>query len=48
VSVGGLASLVPARIRSLKAENKSPKTIETYGEEARLFLAFLARQHMPT
>jgi site-specific recombinase XerD len=39
---------VPAWIRSLRAENKSPKTIETYGEGARLFLAFLARQHMPT
>jgi site-specific recombinase XerD len=43
-----LESLVPAWIRSLKAENKSPKTIETYSEAARLFLAFLAREHMPT
>lgn len=47
-SVGDLASLVPAWIRSLKAENKSRKTIETYGEAARLFVAFLAREHMPT
>jgi site-specific recombinase XerD len=39
---------VPAWIRSLKAENKSRKTIETYSEAARLFLAFLTRQHMPT
>jgi site-specific recombinase XerD len=47
-SVGDLASLVPAWVRSLRAENKSPKTIETYGEAARLFVGFLAQQHMPT
>ena len=47
-SVGDLASLVPAWIRSLRAENKSRKTIETYSEAARLFVAFLAREHMPS
>lgn len=47
-SVSDLAALVPPWIRSLKAENKSPKTIETYSEAARLFVAFLDREHLPT
>src|SRR5207244_11627992 len=33
--------------RSLLAENKSPRTVETYGEALRLFDEFLARQGMP-
>lgn len=34
--------------RSLLAENKSPRTVETYGEALRLFGGFLVKQGMPT
>jgi site-specific recombinase XerD len=34
--------------RSLRAENKSPRTIETYGEACRAFSLFLADHGMPT
>jgi site-specific recombinase XerD len=47
-SVGDLASLIPAFERSLRAANKSPKTIKGYGEAARQLVAFLAEQGMPT
>lgn len=47
-SVGDLGTLAPAWIRSLRASNKSPKTIETYGEAARLFTVFLTTHQMPT
>jgi site-specific recombinase XerD len=46
-SVGDLEALIPTWIRSLRAENKSPKTIETYSEAARLFLAFLRSRGLP-
>ncbi|MGH9077091.1 MAG: tyrosine-type recombinase/integrase [Acidimicrobiales bacterium] len=47
-SVGDLDALIPAWLRSLRAENKSPKTVETYGEAARLFHRFLIEHGMPT
>ena len=34
-------------LRSLRAENKSPRTIETYGEACRGFSSFLADRGMP-
>jgi site-specific recombinase XerD len=37
-----------AWIRSLQAENKSQKTIETYSEAARVFTAFLVRKRLST
>lgn len=47
-SVGELAELIPDFLRSLRAANKSPRTIETYAEAARQFLAFLVDTGMPT
>jgi site-specific recombinase XerD len=47
-SVGDLATLIPSFERSLRASNKSPKTIATYGEAARQLLAFLRESGMPT
>ncbi|HTX63490.1 MAG TPA: tyrosine-type recombinase/integrase [Acidimicrobiales bacterium] len=37
---GTLATLIPSWERSLRAGNKSPKTIRAYGDSARLFEAF--------
>jgi integrase len=45
---GSLAALVPAWSRSLRAANKSPKTVEVYLEAADQLLAFLAEHGMPT
>jgi site-specific recombinase XerD len=47
-SVGDLATLIPSFERSLRATNKSPKTIATYGEAATQLLAFLRESGMPT
>src|ERR1700722_16002686 len=47
-SVGDLATLIPTFERSLRAANKSPKTIQVYGEAARQLLGFLRQQGMPT
>jgi site-specific recombinase XerD len=47
-SVGDLAALIPPFERSLRASNKAPRTIETYGAAARQLLAFLTEQGMPT
>jgi hypothetical protein len=47
-SVGDLATLIPSFERSLRAANKSPKTIATYGEAAHQLLAFLRESGMPT
>ena len=41
--VSGLRVLGESFRRTLVAENKSPRTVETYGEALRLFDAFLAR-----
>lgn len=46
--VGDIAALIPSWERSLRAENKSPRTLETYGESARQLLRFLTEQGMPT
>lgn len=40
-TVGDLASLIPTFERSLRAANKSPKTIQVYAEAARQLLEFL-------
>jgi len=47
-SVGDLATLIPSFQRSLRAENKSPKTIATYGEAANQLLDFLRASGMLT
>ena len=47
-SVGDLATLIPSFQRSLRASNKSPKTIATYSEAANQLLAFLRASGMPT
>lgn len=46
--IGGMATLIPSWERSLRAANKSPRTLETYGESARQLLDFLAINGMPT
>ena len=38
---GSLASLIPSWERSLRAANKSPKTLRSYGDSARLLDAFM-------
>lgn len=43
-----LSVLIPSWERSLRASNKSPKTIRTYGDDARLLVTFLAAKGMPT
>ncbi len=47
-SVGDLATLIPSFQRSLRASNKSKKTIDTYSEAANQLLAFLRESGMPT
>ena len=46
--VGDLGTLVPSFERSLRAGNKSPKTIKLYMQAAYQLVAYLARQGMPT
>lgn len=47
-SVGDIATLIAPFERSLRAANKSPKTVEVYGEAARQLVAFLVESGMPT
>jgi site-specific recombinase XerD len=47
-SVGDLATLIPSFERSLRAANKSPKTVQVYSEAANQLLAFLRQSGMPT
>lgn len=47
-TVGDLSTLIPDFERSLRAENKSPKTVAGYGEAARQLLGFLREHGMPT
>ncbi len=47
-TVGDLASLVPSWARSLRATNRSPKTLTTYVGAANQLIAFLASRGMPT
>ena len=46
--VGDLSALVPSFERSLRAVNKSPKTIKAYTEAADQHVAFLRERGMPT
>jgi site-specific recombinase XerD len=48
VGYGDLAGLIPSFERSLRAQNKSPRTIQTYVDDARRLLAFLESAGMPT
>jgi site-specific recombinase XerD len=48
VGFGDLAGLIPSFERSLRAQNKSPRTIQTYVDDARRLLAFLESAGMPT
>ena len=45
---GDIAGNIESWRRHLRAENKSPKTIETYVESARQFAAYLQSQGTPT
>jgi site-specific recombinase XerD len=47
-SVGDLASLVPSFERALRAQNRAPKTIETYGEACRQLVAYLQVHGLPS
>ena len=47
-SVGDLRTLIPDFERSLRAANKSPKTVHVYGDAARRLGTFLVRRDMPT
>ena len=46
-SVGDLRALVPDFERSLRAANKSAKTVEVYGDAARGLIRFLFERGMP-
>jgi site-specific recombinase XerD len=48
ISVGDLRGLVSDFERSLRAANKSPKTIKIYGEAARSMIDFFVANGMPT
>lgn len=48
VEFGQIEDLIPSWSRSLRARNKSPKTIRGYREAAELFLGFLREKGMPT
>jgi site-specific recombinase XerD len=47
-TVGDLETLIPSFERSLRAANKSPKTVQVYTEAANQLLAFLREMGMPT
>ncbi|MGH9095210.1 MAG: hypothetical protein ACRDXE_08630, partial [Acidimicrobiales bacterium] len=47
-SVSDLEVLVPDWIRSLRAANRAPNTIATYGEGVRQFVAFAHDTGLPT
>jgi site-specific recombinase XerD len=46
--VGDLRTLIPDFERSLRARNRSPRTIDIYGDGGRLFVRFLVESGMPT
>ena len=48
VVFGQIEDLIPSWTRSLRARNKSPKTIRGYRETAEIFRAFLVNKGMPT
>src|SRR4051812_41052839 len=47
-TLGQVAGLVPSWLRSLRAENKSPRTLQSYAEAAGQFASFVADRGMPT
>ncbi len=47
-SLTSIEALLPSWRRSLRAENKSPKTIESYLSSAEQLATFLAERGMPT
>jgi site-specific recombinase XerD len=47
-NVGDLADLIPSFLRSLRAQNKSDRTVATYREAAVQFLDFLVETGRPT
>jgi site-specific recombinase XerD len=47
-AIGDLSNLIGDFERSLAAANKSPRTIQIYGDSARRLVAFLRSQGMPT
>ena len=46
--VGDLRTLLPSWLRHLRAENKSPRTVQSYEEAALQFASFLTEVGMPT
>lgn len=44
VGLGAIGALIPSWERSLRAANKSPRTVRSYGDSARLFAAFAAER----
>src|SRR5688572_27129782 len=48
VAVDDLEGLVPSWLRHLRASNKAPRTIQSYGEAAEMFMRFLSERGMPT
>ncbi|HVA03670.1 MAG TPA: tyrosine-type recombinase/integrase [Acidimicrobiales bacterium] len=48
VEVGDLATLLPDWLRSLRAENKAPNTLQGYEQSATQLLEFLRESGMPT
>jgi site-specific recombinase XerD len=46
--VGDLTTLIPSFERSLRARNRSPKTIRSYLDVSRMFVTFLQKRGMPT
>lgn len=47
-AIGDLEALLPDWLRSLRAQNKSPRTIESYGKGAEQLVEFLRSAGMPT
>jgi site-specific recombinase XerC len=48
LSLGDVRTLLPSWLRHLRAENKSPRTVQSYEEAALQFATFLADMGMPT
>ena len=46
--VGDIAGLIPDWARSLRAENRSPRTVEVYITSTEQLVAFLTERGMPT
>jgi len=47
-SIGDVDGMIASFVRSLRAGNLSPKTVEVYGDSARQLAAFLRDRGMPT